>query len=87
VTGLSGLALAWRPAVNTFGADIAIANGIVEGARIDAARRLLEETTNPLKRVAAWSGFGNPNGLRRAFQRRLGVTPGDYRSRFRNAAN
>lgn len=54
----------------------------VENARIDAARRLLEDTMNPLKRVAAWSGFGNPNGLRRAFQRRLGVTPGDYRLRF-----
>jgi transcriptional regulator GlxA family with amidase domain len=58
----------------------------VEGARIDAARRLLEDTMNPLKRVAAWSGFGNPNGLRRAFQRRLGVTPGDYRTRFQKAA-
>lgn len=59
----------------------------VESARIDAARRLLEDTMNPLKRVAAWSGFGNPNGLRRAFQRRLGVTPGDYRTRFQKAAN
>ncbi|CAN7503341.1 GlxA family transcriptional regulator [Pseudoduganella sp. LjRoot289] len=57
----------------------------VENARIDAARRLLEETSDPLKRVAAWSGFGNPNGLRRAFQRRLGVTPGDYRTRFQNS--
>ncbi|MYN08066.1 GlxA family transcriptional regulator [Pseudoduganella aquatica] len=59
----------------------------VEGARIDAARRLLEDTANPLKRVAAWSGFGNPNGLRRAFQRRLGVTPGDYRMRFQKTVN
>ena len=57
----------------------------VENARIDAARRLLEQTSDPLKRVAAWSGFGNPNGLRRAFQRRLGVTPGDYRTRFQQS--
>lgn len=57
----------------------------VENARIDAARRLLEHTNDPLKRVAAWSGFGNPNGLRRAFQRRLGVTPGDYRTRFQQS--
>lgn len=55
----------------------------VECARIDMARRLLEDTDGPLKRIAAHSGFGNPNGLRRAFQRRLGVTPGDYRDRFR----
>jgi len=54
----------------------------VEGARIDAARRLLEDTANPLKRIAAWSGFGGPNGLRRAFMRRLGISPVDYRSRF-----
>lgn len=58
----------------------------VEGARLDAARRMLEETTNPLKRVAALCGFGDPNGLRRAFIRRLGVTPADYRRRFRTVS-
>jgi len=55
----------------------------VEMARVDAARRMLEETAHPLKRVAAWSGFGDPTTLRRAFSRRLGVSPGDYRRRFR----
>lgn len=54
----------------------------VEAARLDVARRLLEETDHPLKRIAARSGFNDPNGLRRAFHRRLGVTPGDYRLRF-----
>lgn len=54
----------------------------VESARIDAARRLLEDTGNPLKRVADWCGFGGPNALRRTFLRRLGVTPTDYRRRF-----
>lgn len=54
----------------------------VEGARIDAARRMLEDSPTPLKRVAARAGFHDPNSLRRAFVRRLGVTPGDYRSRF-----
>ncbi|MGO4327640.1 GlxA family transcriptional regulator [Cupriavidus sp. 2TAF22] len=58
----------------------------VEGARLDAARRMLEETRNPLKRVAALTGFGDPNGLRRAFLRRLGVSPAEYRRRFRIAA-
>ncbi|CAG9165065.1 HTH-type transcriptional regulator CdhR [Cupriavidus laharis] len=56
----------------------------VEGARIDAARRQLEETRNPLKRVAALTGFNDPNSLRRAFLRRLGVSPADYRRRFRS---
>ena len=54
----------------------------VEAARLDAARRMLEETASPLKRVAARSGFHDQNSLRRAFVRRLGVTPGDYRLRF-----
>jgi transcriptional regulator GlxA family with amidase domain len=58
----------------------------IEMARVDTARRLLEESNTPLKRVAAWCGFGDPNALRRAFVRRLSVSPADYRRRFRNAA-
>lgn len=55
----------------------------VESARVDAARRMLEESSNPLKRVASLCGFGDPNSLRRAFLRRLGVSPADYRRRFK----
>lgn len=58
----------------------------VESARIDAARRMLEDSPTPLKRVAARAGFHDPNSLRRAFVRRMGVTPGDYRSRFQKEA-
>jgi len=58
----------------------------VEDARIDAARRLLEETRYPLKKVASLTGFADPNGLRRAFLRRLGVSPIEYRRRFLIAA-
>jgi transcriptional regulator GlxA family with amidase domain len=58
----------------------------IEMARVDAARRLLEETNTPLKRVANWCGFRDPNALRRAFMRRLGVSPVDYRRRFQDAA-
>jgi transcriptional regulator GlxA family with amidase domain len=57
----------------------------VERARVDAARRLLEESGTPLKRVASQCGFGDPNSLRRAFLRRLGVSPADYRRRFRTS--
>ncbi len=57
----------------------------VESLRIDAARRMLEDTENPLKRVADRCGFGGPNALRRTFLRRLGVTPTDYRRRFRES--
>ncbi|HUI16524.1 MAG TPA: GlxA family transcriptional regulator [Alphaproteobacteria bacterium] len=55
----------------------------VENARLEAARRLLEESDHALERVAREAGFGNADRLRRAFLRRLGVTPLDYRRRFR----
>ena len=35
-----------------------------------------------LARVAERSGFGSLDGLHRAFQKQLGVTPGEYRQRF-----
>ncbi|QPF74013.1 helix-turn-helix domain-containing protein [Roseateles sp. DAIF2] len=54
----------------------------VEMARIDAARRLLEEQDLPLKRLADAVGYANADGLRRAFLRRVGVGPSDYRRRF-----
>lgn len=58
----------------------------VEVARIDAARRMLEESALPLKRVADSCGFGDMNNLRRSFLRRLGVSPSDYRRRFQQDA-
>ena len=54
----------------------------VEGARIDAARRLVETSAMPLKRLAGAVGYANVDAFRRAFQRRTGVTPADYRLRF-----
>jgi transcriptional regulator GlxA family with amidase domain len=47
--------------------------------RVEAARRLLERTDAPLKGVAASTGFGNVDGMRRAFVRLLGLTPRRYR--------
>jgi len=52
---------------------------------VEAARRLLEGTEVPLQRLAARAGFTDVNGMRRAFLRRLGVPPGEYRRRFRTA--
>jgi transcriptional regulator GlxA family with amidase domain len=54
----------------------------VEAARIDAARRLLEETDDALKRVAEAVGYANVDGFRRAFQRCVGIPPAEYRRRF-----
>ncbi|WP_343587120.1 GlxA family transcriptional regulator [Herbaspirillum sp.] len=54
----------------------------VELMRLEAARRALEETSLPLKRIAIDSGYGEEQNLRRVFQRQLGVSPGQYRERF-----
>jgi transcriptional regulator GlxA family with amidase domain len=55
----------------------------VEAARLDAARRLLEDSDLPLQRVASRCGFHTADTMRRAFLRRIGTGPHDYRSRFR----
>lgn len=54
----------------------------VEVLRVEAARRVLEETPTPIKRVAAVCGFGDEERMRRSFVRRLGLSPLDYRRRF-----
>ncbi|MFG1281754.1 GlxA family transcriptional regulator [Xanthobacter autotrophicus] len=51
-------------------------------ARVDAARRLLEDTAQPLQRIAASCGFADMNTMRRIFAKTIGVTPAAYRSRF-----
>jgi transcriptional regulator GlxA family with amidase domain len=55
----------------------------VESARVEAARRILEEGNTPLKIVAGKCGFSDQSGLRRAFVRQLHVTPAEYRQTFR----
>ncbi len=54
----------------------------IENVRLEAARRQLETTSLSLNEVAATSGFGSAEILRRTFARRLGVIPGQYRSAF-----
>ncbi|MFZ4285165.1 GlxA family transcriptional regulator [Variovorax sp. HJSM1_2] len=54
----------------------------VENARIDAARRMAEESDVPAKRLADAVGYASVDGFRRAFSRRLGVSLQEYRRRF-----
>jgi len=54
----------------------------VAAVRVEAARRLLEETHEPLEAVCEKSGLGSPESLRRAFLRAVGVAPSQYRDRF-----
>jgi transcriptional regulator GlxA family with amidase domain len=55
----------------------------VESMRVEAARRLLENVENAPKQVATQCGFADADVLRRAFYRHVGVTPAEYRKRFR----
>jgi transcriptional regulator GlxA family with amidase domain len=55
---------------------------MVEKIRIEAARRILEETDTPIKRIASMCGFRQEERLRRAFARQVGTTPAEYRQRF-----
>ncbi|MED7952842.1 DJ-1/PfpI family protein [Streptomyces sp. BE20] len=55
----------------------------VEAARVEAARRALEATDDPLDLVASASGLGSAETLHRAFRRQLATTPAAYRRSFR----
>jgi len=58
----------------------------VERVRVEAARRMLEEGSEPIAAVAAACGFGTPETMRRVFLRTLEVGPAEYRRRFRSPA-
>lgn len=57
----------------------------VESARLEAARNRLETGDDTMGRIATTCGFGTVDTMNRAFKRALGVTPGEYRKRFRVA--
>jgi transcriptional regulator GlxA family with amidase domain len=54
----------------------------VEQVRLEAARRRLEDTAEPIAAVAAACGFGTAETMRRTFLRALDVGPAEYRRRF-----
>ena len=54
----------------------------VEQVRLEAARRHLEDTAEPIAAVAQACGFGTAETMRRTFLRALDVGPAEYRRRF-----
>ncbi len=54
----------------------------LEQVRIDAARRLLEETSLPVERIGERVGFVDPASFRRAFKRLTSLTPNQHRRRY-----
>src|SRR6266478_6159739 len=55
--------------------------------RVEAARRLLEQTDKPPAQISAACGFSSADLMRRGFQRLLGTTPGKYRGHFHRPAS
>jgi len=59
----------------------------VERVRVEAARRALEEGTQPIAQIACACGFGTQETMRRTFLRALAVGPAEYRRRFQATAH
>jgi len=57
----------------------------VASARVETARRLLEDSTEGLEAICAKSGLGTAESMRRTFLRFVGVAPGHYRERFNHS--
>ena len=58
----------------------------VEAARVERARIALETGDLAVEAIARQAGFGTVETMRRAFRRQVGVSPIDYRDRFRRQA-
>ncbi len=72
-----------RHLTRVFRSEVGIAPAqAVEQIRLEAACRALQQSEVGLEEVAARSGFGSAEVLRRAFLRVLHVTPSAYRARF-----
>jgi len=83
----SQVAMSERNFARVFTREVGLtAARFVERARVEGARRRLEESTDGVEMVAARCGFGSAEVMRRAFLRLLGVPPSAYRGRFRSAA-
>jgi transcriptional regulator GlxA family with amidase domain len=57
----------------------------VERVRLEHARRLLEDSADGVECISRACGYGTPEAMRRAFVKRLGTAPAEYRRRFRPA--
>jgi len=75
-----------RHLARTFRAETGVTPArYVERVRLEAARRRLEETLEPIAQVADACGFGTAETMRRVFLRVLEVGPAEYRRRFRTS--
>lgn len=55
----------------------------IQRLRVGRARELLQFGTAPIERVAWEVGYGDPGAFRKVFSRIVGLSPSEYRHRFR----
>jgi len=76
-------AMSPRTFARTFRAEVGTTPAAyVQAVRVEAARRLLETTTDGTAEVARTCGFGTVETMHRAFRRTVHTTPGQYRRHF-----
>ncbi len=56
----------------------------VQPLRIEEAKQVLESSDTAIDEIAAVVGYDDPNSFRRLFKRTTGVTPHEYRQRFKS---
>lgn len=78
--------LSTRHFARAFTTDVGVTPGrYVDRTRLEAARRMLEDTGEGIEQVARACGYGGTETMRRAFVTALGAAPAEYRRRFRPA--
>ena len=73
-----------RQFARAFAAEVGVPPGrYVDRVRLETARRRMEDSADGVEETARRCGYGTPEAMRRAFIRALGVSPAEYRRRFR----
>jgi transcriptional regulator GlxA family with amidase domain len=57
----------------------------VDRMRVEAAQQMIDSSAMGLKEIADACGFQTPLAMRRTFLRVLGITAGEYASRFKRS--
>jgi transcriptional regulator GlxA family with amidase domain len=77
-----------RQFARAFAAEVGMPPGrYVDRVRLELARHRMEDTADGVEQTARFCGYGTPEAMRRAFIRALGVSPDEYRRRFRPASH
>ena len=77
-----------RQFARAFAAEVGMPPGrYVDRVRLELARHRMEDTADGVEQTARFCGYGTPETMRRAFIQALGISPDEYRRRFRPASH